>query len=323
MKSVFKLFCTSLIAILILALGASALGYRKTTFVYLVLGLDDAASNSDSIILVSYDSNDNTASVVQLPRDTYCKRDSHTGKINGVYASYKASGLSDRECAQMTADFISDNLGIHIDGFCALRLSDLIKFVDALGGVRISLSKELVFYDGQGAVIRTLKAGENLLSGEDAAFFIRYRAGYKTGDLGRLDAQKIFIDAIFKTAIRSVGIDDLFDIAKIFSRGAVTNIGINEVLGMVLKHTSKFKETEITYLTMPGEPLRAQNGVWYYVLNKKECISVLKNHLHSRGDDFDKYEIFFTKNESSISEIYFSETINRKEYHSLREITFE
>lgn len=323
MRIVLKLVCTSLIAVFLFAIGVSAFSYGKNKFVYLILGLDDAASNSDSIMLVSYDSSDNSASVIQLPRDTYCKSGSDTGKINGVYATFKASGLSDKESARRTTDFISGKLGIRIDGFCALRLADLIKLVDALGGVHIILPREIAFYDGQGRVVRTLNAGENILSGEDSAFFVRYRAGYKTGDIGRLDAQKIFIDALFKTAVRNVGIDELFDIAGIFSKSVATNIGIRDVLGLVLKHSSKFRETEITYLTMPGAPLRAENGSWYYVINRKDSITVLKNHLFSSGDQFDKSEDFLNKNESSFSKIYFSETITHKEYRSFDEIGSE
>ena len=322
MRIVFKLISTSLVLIFLFAIGVSAFGYGKSLFVYLILGLDDASSNSDSIMLVSYDSSDNSASVVQLPRDTYCESNSYTKKINGVYAAYKASGLSDKDSAQKTADFISEKLGVHIDGFCAVRLSNLIKLVDALGGVRVTLPHDLSFYDGQGKVIRTLTAGENILSGEDSAFFVRYRAGYKTGDIGRMDAQKLFLDALFKTAVRTTAIDKLFDIAGIFSKGVVTNIGICEVLGMVLRHSSKFKETEIKYLTMPGAPLRAENGAWYYVLNKKDSISVLRNHLFSSGDQFDKYGDFFNKKEASFSEIYFSEKITHKEYRSFDEISF-
>ena len=321
MRIIFKAISAALVAFVFLfvaefAIDVTAFGAGKSRYVYLILGLDDAASNSDSILITSYNSADNTASVIQLPRDTYCKSESHLNKINGVYASYKASGLSDKSALQKTADFISNKLGLHFDGYLAVRLADLEKLVDALGGVKINLPHDVVFYDKQGNYLRSFKSGENLLSGKDAAFFVRYRAGYANGDLGRLDAQKIFMNALFKTAVHDTGIDELFDIAKVFSDTAVTNIRVREILGMVLKHSSKFRDTEITYLTMPGKSLPDKNGIWYYVLNRKSSVSVLEKHTSSDGKSFDKNEDFLNKADQDFSDVYFSAGIKWKEYHS-------
>lgn len=322
MRVIFKAISAALIAFIFLfvaefTLDVSAFGAGKSEFLYLILGLDDAASNSDSILIVSYNSSDNTSSVIQLPRDTYCKSKSPIEKINSVYAYNKASGLSDKAALQKTADFISQKLGLRFDGYLAVRLSDLVKLVDALGGVKINLPHDVVFYDKQGKYLRSFKSGENLLSGKDAAFFVRYRAGYANGDLGRLDAQKIFMNALFETALHDTGIDELFDIAKVFSDTAVTNIKVREILGMVLKHSSKFRDTQITYLTMPGKPVSDKNGIWYYVLNKKATASALEKHAFSDGKSFDKNEDFLNKENQDFSEIYFSEDIKWKEYHSL------
>ena len=165
MRIVFKTVSFALAALMFFfvadfALDVSAFGAGKSEFLYLILGLDDAASNSDAVLIVSYRSVDNTASVIQLPRDTYCKSKSPLNKINGVYASNKASGLSDKAALQNTADFIAEKLGVRFDGYLAVRLEDLIKLVDAFDGVKITLPKDIVFYDKQGNYIRSFKAGE-------------------------------------------------------------------------------------------------------------------------------------------------------------------
>ena len=144
MRIVFKAICSALVAFAFLfvtefALDVSAFGAGKNEFLYLILGLDDAASNSDAILIVSYKSSDNTASVIQLPRDTYCKSNTSLNKMNSVYASHKASGLSDKSALQKTAGFIEEKLGVRFDGYLAVRLADLVKLVDAFGGVKINL----------------------------------------------------------------------------------------------------------------------------------------------------------------------------------------
>lgn len=313
MKILVKLITASFATLFFIALGwlafdVSAFGVGKSVYSYLILGLDDAASNSDSILLVSYDSSDNTASVIQLPRDTYSASAPGAKKINSVYAAYKASGSSDRASAEKTADFIAERLGVKFDGYLAFCVSDLISLVDALGGVRMDLPEDVVFYGKDGSIIRSFRAGKNVLNGTDAAFFVRHRAGYANGDLGRLDAQKIFMKALFETALHNVGIDELFDISRAFSDSAVTNIRVRDVLSMVLKHSSKFRDAAVSYVTMPGKALRAGNGVWYYALNRNGAIEVLKKYMKSDGDSFDLSEDFINKNDSRFSKIYFSES---------------
>lgn len=321
MRIIFKAISSALITITFLfvaefALGVSAYGAGKNQFRYLILGLDDAASNSDSIMILTYNSGDNTSSLIQIPRDTYCKTDSGINKLNSVFAYQKASGISDKAALEKTKEFISEKLGVRFDGCLALRLIDLVKLVDAFGGVVINLPGDVNFYDNRGNLIRSFKAGENLLTGKDAAFFVRYRAGYANGDLGRLDAQKVFLNALITTAIHNTGVDELLDIAKVFSDNAITNIKVREILGMVLKHSSKFSDTAVTYLTMPGMPVPDKIGAWYYVLNRKSAVLVLQKHLHSDGNSFDNDRAFLNQNDKGFSDIYFSENINWKEYHS-------
>lgn len=321
MKIIFKAIGSALIALTFLfvaefTLDVSAFGAGKSQFRYLILGLDDAASNADSIMIVTYNSSDNTSSVIQIPRDTYCKTDSGINKINSVFSYGRASGLSDKATLEKTTEYISDKLGVRFDGSLALRLIDLARLVDAFDGIEINFPSDMNFYDRQGNLIRTFSAGKNLLTGADATMFVRYRAGYANGDLGRLDAQKVFLDALITTVIHKIGVNELLDIAKVFSDNAVTDIKVREILGMVLKHSSKFRDTEVTYLTMPGKPSPDKSGVWYYILNKKSTAEALQKHLRSDVGSFDKDRAFLNQDDKRFFDIYFSESIDWKEYHS-------
>ena len=62
---------------------------KRRTGVYNILcaGRDDAAWNTDVLMLVSFDTENGTASVVQIPRDTYLDG----GKINALWAKYVAA----------------------------------------------------------------------------------------------------------------------------------------------------------------------------------------------------------------------------------------
>ena len=63
-------------------------------YTYLVLGKDRASGLTDVIMLFSVDTEDSTAAVVQIPRDTYARySESGYKKINGALSSLGASGL--------------------------------------------------------------------------------------------------------------------------------------------------------------------------------------------------------------------------------------
>ena len=76
-----KIFVILLIAVLLPAVLVScspktenASGrYKQDKYVYLVVGFDEAAENTDVIFTMSYDTKTNTAYVAQIPRDTYYK----------------------------------------------------------------------------------------------------------------------------------------------------------------------------------------------------------------------------------------------------------
>jgi LCP family protein required for cell wall assembly len=320
MKSIFKI----LLAVLLVGIFAvpatqtvgSIMAFSlQNEFLYLIAGLDDAAENTDALLLVSYNSSDNTASVIQIPRDTYCDYGGSQNKINGLYPFYKSSGLTPDKAMEKTADFIADNFGLEIDGYLALTTDAFIDAVDAIGGVTVVLPYDFVYNDKNPNNSFVLNKGENVLNGRQAEIFVRHRKSYITGDLGRLDAQKIFIDGLYNTVTKKIEYDALFDALGSIRKGLITDFSAIDFVVMILKHSSKFRDTEITYLTMPGEAVKDTDGIWYYVLNKNSVNTVISEHLFSVGD-FDEKRVFTNNEKPLFLDIYNRHSVPWKEYGS-------
>ena len=143
-------------------------------------------------MLVSLDPSRKEITVLQIPRDTYLIANATEGKVNRLYPAYRAAG-QDKESAlaQLTAE-ISDVFGIEIDHYMAADFSSVSYLVDRLGGLTVNVPSDILLGD------KTIAAGERLLMGEDALAFIRHRAGYAEGDIGRLDAQKLLFLSAYK-----------------------------------------------------------------------------------------------------------------------------
>jgi anionic cell wall polymer biosynthesis LytR-Cps2A-Psr (LCP) family protein len=76
-----------------------------------------------------------------------------------------------------------------------ITLSSLRDMVDYFGGVEVRLDREIVCKPDQ-----VLPEGLQLLNGERAEWLLRHRSSYQNADLGRINAQQIFLQAAFSTA---------------------------------------------------------------------------------------------------------------------------
>lgn len=286
----------------------------KTEYTYLLAGLDDAASNTDVLIAFTYSSKSNASSIIQIPRDTYCQFGENQGKLNHLYASLRNQGLSKENAMKQTTDFIGESFGISFDGYIAITTGVFREAVDSIGGVVIILPEEFVYNDPQGKRSFVLPKGENIIDGRTAEIFVRHRKGYALGDLGRLDAQKIFINGLYNTVVKRIGLFDFLKCIKSVSDGVITDFSLTDFLIMVLKHSSKFKDVELSYLTMPGESVRDDDGIWYYILNSKACEKVLLSHFKGFNGTFDIKMKFTDIDNPRFNEIYNRTDIEYKEY---------
>ena len=274
---------------------AAALGRRYT---YLVLGKDRASGLTDVMMLVSVDTGNKRASVLQIPRDTYAEfRENGYRKFNGALSALGAEGL---------CDFIEENMSLSLDGYFLFDLDVFKEAVDAIGGVEIDLPQSLYYRDEyQGLDIR-LEAGKHLLDGEDAESFVRYRSGYLRGDLGRIDAQKLFISSFIRKVKVSLTPASALRIAGSLWGDIETNVGLSELASVALS-AYETDEADISMATLAGEDIRSsESGAWFYVLSKSSCERMLSEAIGSSGG-FDRNGVFRNASSAEFERIYHSD----------------
>ena len=271
----------------------------------LVLGLDSAASNTDAILLVRYSPAEKTLSLLQLPRDTYFENGNGLPKLNHIYASLYARTHDSTRAAKETKEQIEKAFGIPLDGCIALRFSALSDIVDRMGGVPISLPFAMEYTDPAQDLTISLPAGETVLSGEQALHFVRYRSGYVEGDLGRVDAQKLFLAAFMRRASEKLSPFDLLpyftakreDLTVVFDQKS----GLLPIIFDFYKNKSAVRAL---FASLPGEALRDEDGVWYYVLNRAATEELLARLLARDARDFDTAGLF-CRDDLHFENIYF------------------
>ena len=290
------------------------LNYEKDKYVFLVAGFDEAAENTDVLFTVSYDAKNSEARIAQIPRDTYFAFGRVQNKINQLYASKVYSGVSEKNALRETSVDISNAFGTKFDGFFGVTIKTFKKLVDAIGGLDIVLTDEKTIYlDGEDPIV--LKAGNNHIDGEMAERFVRYRSGYAMGDLGRIDAQKIFLNALFSKMLSGIKLPTIMKVASVIEKEVITDVKLFDFINLFIEILNSKADKKAYYVTLPGEPAENKNGLSFYVLNRKSSAEIVKKYMFAT-DEFDKKRVFVDKSNPFFAEIYNDENIRYKEYTS-------
>lgn len=165
-----------------------ALDRERRNVYILFAGTDergDEPSRSDTIIYTAFRPADRKIEMVSIPRDTLVNIPGEgEDKINAALA-YGGLDMMDR-----TVEGFVDN---RVDHTVLLNFKSFPKIIDAMGGITIDVPEKM-YLPEEGI---DLEAGKQKLKGKDALAFVRWR-GDGQGDLGRIERQKVFMDAVMQ-----------------------------------------------------------------------------------------------------------------------------
>ncbi len=268
----------------------------------LLLGLDEAAGNTDVLVLLSFDEERKELSALQIPRDTYFFSDTVQNKINQIYPAERSKGKGEQDAFLFLQKELAAAFGVPIDYFLALDLATLADIFDAIGGVTICLPAA-VRHPLSDGTYREFPAGEQTLQGQGAIDFIRHRAGYQNGDLGRINAQKILLTAAYHKITAQMSPLALFRIVPQFYGRIRTNMPMSDQLSLARMLYDDAPKT-LDFYTLPGEATRGEvtDGAWYYVVNRRAAERLLSSHFD--GVAFDKNGKMLDKKRPHFKEIY-------------------
>ncbi len=261
----------------------------------LVVGRDRVAGLTDVMMIATLDSDAHTLRLLQIPRDTYAAyTTADYKKINGAYAKLGGEGLK---------AFLSDNLGIAIDNYVCVDLSVLGEMVDQMGGVKMNVPADMDYDDPAQNLHIHLKAGEQVLNGEMAQMFVRFRSGYALADVGRMDAQKLFLSALAKGAKENLSASQTLSLVA----GCFGKIKTDMKLSDCLSAARALRQVELSEMhmaTLPGSTARSgKGGAWYYILNREAVCSLLEKTAGG-AVNFDPNTVFTNPKKPAFDSIY-------------------
>ncbi len=224
----------------------------------LFLATDESGLLTDTVMLCSLDSERERINILSIPRDTRVRRDGSFYKFNSLYALGE-EGKRHEEPIR----YVKELTALPIHYYAVLQPDGVRKIVDTLGGVWIDVPQRMYYRDPEQNLTIDLSPGYQLLDGEKAEQFTRFRAGYADADLGRIDAQQMFLSELIRQKAKPRYLGKAAEIFTDLSSYVDTNLKVSD-LPLFVKFLTDFGGGEICTYRMPLSE-EYVNGISYVI----------------------------------------------------------
>lgn len=245
---------------------------KEYTYTFLLVASDQVSGNTDTMMVLTYDTVNQTAGLVSLPRDTMidgvkASDGSHFYKLNSTYAYNGIEGLKEE---------VSQILGFPIDFYVKVNTRGFVKLVDAIGGVDFNVPVNMNYEDPTQDLYIHYNKGMQWLSGSDALKVARCRqnsyfdeaAGkwktydaYSNADIGRTETQRNLLTAVLKKALSQP--QNLPTYYDIFLENVQTDLAMSDLLYFAEKALYFDFTNSLTTSVLPGDGTVKYHG-WTY-----------------------------------------------------------
>ncbi len=236
-------------------------------FTILLLGVDSKANgiknadsfNGDAMILVTFNPDTLTATMLSIPRDSYVPIACMTNQTENKITHAAARGT---KCAINT---IQNYFGITIDYYIKINFTGLVNLVDAVGGIDVDVPYSLCEQNSKrkwGKSTVYVKAGKQHLNGEQALALSRNR--HKPNDGSKVGAQMAKYCPSSNSGVRN-------DFVRGQNQQMVVRAIIDKIKG--IDDVSKFKEILNTLSKNMDNNMSLENILSFYNIAKDILLS--------------------------------------------------
>ncbi len=229
--------------------------------VFAVYGVDKGEALADVIIVASFDKIKNTINTISIPRDTYVEMsEKNRTELREKGRRIPSGGMKINAVHSLAGEYgneyltrqIEELLDIHIDYYFEVNLESFVDIVDAVGGIEVDVPSNMYYRDPTQNLYINIKKGFQKMDGKTAQGFVRFRQ-YVTGDIQRIEMQKVFLKALAeKIANMETLLSNFQELVDIFMANVETNMTVGDAIDYApyIKNVSKDK---IIMETLPGD----------------------------------------------------------------------
>ncbi len=228
---------------------------------------------ADTIMVASFDYDARHVDLISIPRDTYYYRKGYHNpgalKINAIYQRTNKP----LETAMVVSEIL---LGMPLHYYAIVDYDGIKKIVKAIGGVPMDIPFDMRYKDltpGYPPFYVNIPKGQQVLDGDLAIQFLRYRKGYTEGDIGRIKAHQQFMKSAFKQMLSF----DLPKTTKVIFENVESDITLSKIMKISAKAVGMTEKDIETYIM----PNTLQDGAPYYVYPDSKGILEMLTEIYS------------------------------------------
>ena len=248
----------------------------------LVMVGDKEEANTDTMMLASLDTKTNVLNIMSIPRDTRVENSGlKIPKVNSLYVQ--------KDGHKLVVDTLSTMLGTEIDYYVYFNIDVFRQIINELDGVYIDVPVDMDYDDPLQDLHIHLKKGYQLLDGEKAEQYLRFRHPngseyseemlkyYNGSDIDRISAQQNFLKELIRQKANIKYISRIDDIMNLVFDNIKTDITLNEVL-KIMKSASDFNTENLHTYTLPGEAAQIDE-IWYFIYDRTQGQPILDENF--------------------------------------------
>lgn len=240
----------------------------------LILGVDVEGLRTDTIIVASYDLDNDKINMLSIPRDTRMYIGSKYQKINAAHAITQKGGIKG---PQGSIEAVTRLTGIPINYYVEFNFSTFRDVIDALGGIEFDVPRDMNYEDPVQDLYIHLKKGPQLLDGDKAEQLVRFRR-YPEGDIARVRMQQEFMKAVAEQKLNASIIQKIPDLFRTFQSNIKTNFTIVDVM-KYLPNLSDLKAENITMYQVPGNYNDTDYGASYWIADMNGLRTIVSENF--------------------------------------------
>lgn len=219
----------------------------------------DKTFRSDTMMLVSIDTNHDKIKLSSFLRDSYVKIPEHRKTKLNAACSY--GGI------ELVQDTLEYNFKIKIDNYVFVDFEAFEKIIDVLGGVDVSVSKRETRY--LSSIGYNIPSGNSVhLNGKNALMFCRIRK--LDSDFKRTERQRMVMSAL-KKKMAECSMTDVVNIVKKISPYIQTDFSKNNLMALSFQAGTKYLKYEIVQRSVP------KDDEWYSKNINGQSMVMFKN----------------------------------------------
>ncbi len=247
---------------------------------------------TDTIIYVKYNVETGKVAMMSIPRDTSIVSNPTMSSVYKINYMYQNKGI------MSLVNQVENMLNVNIDYYLVFDATMLKEMVDTIGGVEINVPIRMKYDDGSQDLHIDLQPGKQILNGEQAEGFVRFRhnndmtVGYPMGDVQRTEVQQEFIKSFISQVTSAKNISKIPDLINIALKNTETNMTAREATKYITD-VSRIDINGIYSCTAPGtlKDVGDKSTSWmsFYILDKSETQNIIKTKFPNDSLDNSNY----------------------------------